>query len=142
MRTVAVGAGSTQGSISRRGSREGSEDMPNRRVRPTPRWVVGAAVAVLLVLSEMTHRGDFFSKATLSTLTPFVGVMLIASLGQAIVIGSGGIDLSIPATMTLVGVITLKVSESRDDRLVWAAFAVVGACVAIGLANGVIVERL
>ena len=95
--------------------------MPRRRVRPTPRWVIGAAVAVLLVLSEVTHSGDFFAKATLSTLTPFVGVMLIASLGQAIVIGSGGIDLSIPATMTLVGVITLKVSESRDDRLVWAA---------------------
>ena len=100
--------------------------MHARGFRVTPRWVILLAVAVLLVLSEMTHSGDFFSKATLSTLTPFVGVMLIASLGQAIVIGSGGIDLSIPATMTLVGVITLKVSESRDDRLASAAVAVVG----------------
>ena len=44
--------------------------------------------------------------------------------------------------MTLVGVITLKVSQSRDDRLAWAAVAVVAACAAIGFANGVLVERL
>lgn len=116
--------------------------MLRRRARPTPRWVIGGAVVVLLVLSEATDRGDFFSKATLSTLTPFVGVMLIASLGQAVVVGAGGIDLSIPSTMTFVGVVVLKVSHSQDDRLVWAAAVAIACCAVVGLVNGLLVERL
>jgi ribose transport system permease protein len=116
--------------------------MHARGFRVTPRWVILSAVVVLLVLSEVTHEGSFFSQATLSTLTPFVGVMLIASLGQAVVIGAGGIDLSIPATMTLSGVVLLKVARQQDDRLAIAILVVIGVCVVIGLANGLLVERL
>lgn len=112
------------------------------RMRPTPRWAIGAAVVVLLILSEFTNSGSFFSKATLSTLTPFVGVMIIASLGQAVVIGAGGIDLSIPATMTFVGVMVLKFSESKNDRLALAVVISVVLCGVIGLVNGLLVERL
>ena len=116
--------------------------MWGRRLRPTPRWAIGSAVVVLLVLSELTNSGAFFSKATLSTLTPFVGVMMIASLGQAVVIGAGGIDLSIPSTMTFVGVVVLKISESKNDRLVYAVVIALVLCGVIGLLNGLLVERL
>ena len=116
--------------------------MSTRRIRPTPRWVIGAAVFVLLILSEVTNSGAFFSKATLSTLTPFVGVMMIASLGQAVVIGAGGIDLSIPSTMTFVGVIVLKFSESKNDRLIYAVVVALVLCCVIGLVNGLLVELL
>lgn len=116
--------------------------MSSRRMRPTPRWAIGAAVIVLLILSEFTIHGAFFSKATLSTLTPFVGVMMIASLGQAVVIGAGGIDLSIPSTMTFVGVLVLKLSESKNGRLAYAIVISVVLCGVIGLVNGLLVERL
>lgn len=116
--------------------------MSSRRMRPTPRWAIGAAVVVLLILSEFTNSGSFFSRATLSTLTPFVGVMMIASLGQAVVIGAGGIDLSIPSTMTFVGVVVLKLSESQNDRLAYAVIISVVLCGVIGLVNGLLVERL
>ncbi len=116
--------------------------MSSRRMRPTPRWAIGAAVVVLLILSEFTNSGAFFSNSTLSTLTPFVGVMMIASLGQAVVIGSGGIDLSIPSTMTFVGVLVLKLSEGRNDRLAFAVVISVLMCGVIGLGNGLLVERL
>ena len=116
--------------------------MSSRRVRPTPRWAIGAALVLLLILSEVTNSGAIFSQATLSTLTPFVGVMVIASLGQAVVIGAGGIDLSIPSTMTFVGVILLKFSESKNDRLLFAVVLAVVLCCMIGLVNGLLVERL
>lgn len=116
--------------------------MSSRRLRPTPRWAIGAAVVVLLILSEFTNSGAFFSKATLSTLTPFVGVMMIASLGQAVVVGAGGIDLSIPSTMTFVGVIVLKFSESRNDRLAYAIVLSLVLCAVIGLVNGLLIELL
>lgn len=112
------------------------------RLRLSPRLAIGVVVFVLLVLSEVTHSGSFFSKSTLSTLTPFVGVMLIASLGQAVVIGAGGIDLSIPSTMTFVGVMILKFSQSENSRLVVACLAAVGVCAVIGLVNGLLVEHL
>ena len=51
---------------------------------------------------------QIFSRASLSTLTPVIGVMILIALGQAFVIGTGGIDLSIPSTVTLVGVMILK----------------------------------
>ena len=116
--------------------------MSSRRLRLSPRLAIGVVVLVLLVLSEFTHAGPFFSKSTLSTLTPFVGVMLIASLGQAVVIGAGGIDLSIPSTMTFVGVMVLKFSQSENSRLVVACLAAVGVCALIGLVNGLLVEHL
>ena len=119
---------------------EGGQNMSSRRMRPTPRWAIGAAVIVLLILSEFTNGGAFFSKATLSTLTPFVGVMMIASLGQAVVVGAGGIDLSIPSTMTFVGVIVLKFSESQNDRLAYAIVLSLALCAVIGLVNGLLVE--
>jgi ribose transport system permease protein len=116
--------------------------MQRRALRLSPRLVISVAVVVLLVLSETTHSGTFFSTATMSTLTPFVGVMIIVSAGQGLVVGSGGIDLSIPATMTLVGVIVLKVARIEDGRLGTAIVVALLACVLIGLMNGLIVEML
>lgn len=116
--------------------------MQRRSVRLTPRLVIAVAVIALLILSETTHSGTFFSKATMSTLTPFIGVMIITSIGQALVIGSGGIDLSIPATMTFVGVIVLKVARIEDGRLLAAITVALVVCAVIGLVNGLIVELL
>lgn len=113
-----------------------------RSVRITPRLVITVAVVVLLILSETTHSGSFYSKATMSTLTPFVGVMIIVALGQALVIGSGGIDLSIPSTMTFVGVIVLKVAQIEDGRLVAAIVVALVVCALIGLVNGLLIEVL
>ncbi len=113
-----------------------------RAVRATPRWIMGVAVVALLVISELVTEGPFFSKSSFSTLTPFVGVMVIASLGQALVIGTGGIDLSIPSIMTFVGVAVLQLSDGRDGRLASTVVVVLGACAVIGLLNGVLVERL
>ena len=121
---------------------EGRGDMSIRRPQLTPRRAIGVAVLVLLVASELTNNGGFFSRATLSTLTPFIGVMAIASFGQAVVIGSGGIDLSIPATMTFVGVMVLKVSQGKNDRLLLAVLVALALCGVIGLVNGLLVERL
>lgn len=116
--------------------------MKRQPIHATPRVVISIAVVALLGFSEFGHNGAFFSKATMATLTPFIGVMIIASLGQALVIGGGGIDLSIPSTMTLVGVIVLRVARIEDDRVWLAIAAALGACVVIGVINGLAVEAL
>jgi ribose transport system permease protein len=102
--------------------------------------VIAVAVAALLALSPFVVTSQFYSRASLSTLTPLLGIMIIVSIGQAFVIGTGGIDLSIPATMTLMGSIVLKASGGQNDQLAKTILLCLGACVVIGLVNGVLVE--
>ena len=67
--------------------------------------------------------------------------MILVALGQAFIIGTGGIDLSIPSTVTLVGIIILKAGERRQRQPVrrrWRSR--MAACLVIGLVNGLLVE--
>ena len=111
-----------------------------RRVRITPLTVIALAVAALLVISPLAVTDQFYSRASLSTLTPLLGIMVIVATGQAFVVGTGGIDLSIPATMTLMGSIVLKASGGQNDQLAKTLLLCLVACLAIGLTNGLLVE--
>lgn len=95
-----------------------------------------ALVVVGLVLLDV----QIFTRASLSTLTPTIGVMVLMALGQAFIIGTGGIDLSIPSTTTLVGTIVLKEAAGENGALLGAVVIALLACALIGLANGLLVE--
>lgn len=111
-------------------------------LRMTPLTVIALAVGLVLLVSPFGVTSHFYSQASLSTLTPLLGVMVIVSTGQAFVIGTGGIDLSIPATITLMGSIVLKASSGHNNRLVTTLLLCLLACVVIGLVNGLLVEGL
>jgi ribose transport system permease protein len=99
-------------------------------------------VVLLLLVSQLAVTDGFFERSTLSTLTPLVGILVLVAIGQAFVISTGGIDLSLPGTMTVVGAIVLKQSEGRDGGLLGALILCAAACVVIGLLNGVLIEGL
>jgi ribose transport system permease protein len=117
-------------------------DPQRLRLRVTPVWVIGIAVVLLLLVSQLVVTSNFFKLGSLSTLTPLVGIMIIVATGQAFVISTGGIDLSVPAVITLMGSIVLKQSAEQSGRLVGALALCAVACVAIGLVNGVLIEGL
>jgi ribose transport system permease protein len=123
---------------------EKTEDLRGAMVgiRPTPTLVIGGVVLLLLVVSQVVVTSHFFAQSTLSTLTPLVGILVLVAVGQAFVISTGGIDLSLPATMTLMGAIVLKQSEGQSDQLLGALVSCAVACVVIGLVNGILVEGL
>ena len=110
--------------------------------RLTPAWVITGVVVLLLLVSQFVVTSNFFSQGTLSTLTPLIGILILVATGQAFVISTGGIDLSLPATMTLMGAIVLKQSEGQSDQLFGALVFCAIACVVIGLVNGILVEGL
>jgi len=83
-------------------------DRRSPRVRLTPTLVITGVVVLLLLVSQFIVTSNFFSRGTLSTLTPLVGILVLVATGQAFVISTGGIDLSLPATMTLMGAIVLN----------------------------------
>ncbi|MGH9108412.1 MAG: ABC transporter permease [Acidimicrobiales bacterium] len=103
---------------------------------------IGVALVVLLVLSQLLVTSHFFDRASLSVLTPLVGIMAIVTIGQALVIGTGGIDLSVAAVVTLVGQIVLKQAQGQNASLAGSLVVCFVVCVVIGLINGVLIEGL
>jgi len=112
---------------------------PRGRLRLPAQGILLANVALALVAVLMLDV-DLFGSASLTTLTPTIGVLVLMALGQAFVIGTGGIDLSIPSTVTLVGIIVLKHASGDDGALLGAVVLAVVVAVGIGLLNGVLVE--
>jgi ribose transport system permease protein len=103
---------------------------------------IGSALIVLLVLSQLVVTSHFFQRASLSVLTPLIGIMAILTFGQAIVIGTGGIDLSVAAVVTLVGQIVPKQSQGASSGLAGSLVVCFIVCVIIGLVNGFLIEGL
>lgn len=115
---------------------------PTSRRRPLrlPAQGILLANVALVLVGLLALDVSLFSRASLSTLTPTIGVMILIALGQAFIIGTGGIDLSIPSTVTLVGIIVLKEGNGDNGALVGAVVMALLVCIAIGLVNGLLVE--
>jgi ribose transport system permease protein len=110
--------------------------------RITPFTLIAIAVVLLLCISEGFVTHHFFQRGSLSVLTPLVAIMIIVATGQAFVMATGGIDLSVAPVITLVGSIVLKQSQGHNNRLVSTLLLCLVTCVVIGLINGLLVEVL
>jgi ribose transport system permease protein len=100
-----------------------------------PVWLMATALVVLsFVIAPNTVTATSFSQ-----IWPFTSFLAIAALGQMLVVMTGGIDLSIPSVMSMVGTVMLGVSGGDDGSLLVA----VGVCLiwstVVGLTNGVLV---
>ncbi|MEX0628077.1 MAG: hypothetical protein WD230_05520, partial [Cucumibacter sp.] len=96
-------------------------------------WI---AFAVLLALSALIAPRSLLPTTFLAVI-PFAAFLAIASMGEAIVLMSRGIDLSIPAIMALSSTIILGFSRGRDEDMLVAIAAALAFAVAVGLINGV-----
>lgn len=98
-------------------------------------WSFIAAAAVFLVTIGYT-RGQGASEI-LSSALAFATFTIIVGLGQMLVItsGPGNVDLSIPATITLSGVIAMKVMDTDGAMLVPGILAALAAAGAVGIFN-------
>ena len=97
---------------------------------------------VLLVVVASIWAPATFRAPGLRAIAPFGTFLAIAALGQMLVIMTGGIDLSVPGSLTLAAVVTVGVGEASDDRL-WAALGTALALVAlVGLVNGILIAWL
>lgn len=99
------------------------------------------AIVLLLVVASIWAPATL-SGPSLRAVAPFGTFLAITALGQMLVIMTGGIDLSIPGTLTLAAVVTVGVGQASDDRI-WVAIASAIAVAAfVGLVNGVLIGGL
>jgi ribose transport system permease protein len=78
----------------------------------------------------------------LRAIAPLAAVLAITALGQILVIMSGGIDLSVPGTMSLAAVIMVGVGRQSDERIATAIVIAIGAAAIVGLVNGILIGGL
>ncbi len=78
----------------------------------------------------------------LRSIAPFGTFLAITALGQMLVIMTGGIDLSVPGTLTFAAILTVGVGDASDERI-WTAIGVaLLASAIVGLVNGILVGGL
>jgi len=105
-------------------------------------WSFAAAAAVWLI--TITYTGGQGAGEILTAALSFATFTIIVGLGQMMVIttGPGNVDLSIPATITLSGVVAMKVMDTDTARLAIGIAAALAASLAVGVFNYVLIRLL
>ena len=99
------------------------------------------AIIVLLVVAAVWAPATLAS-AGLEAIAPLGTFLAITALGQMLVIMTGGIDLSIPGTFLLGGLLVVGVGQQSDDRIWVALLTAIGVAALVGLVNGILIGGL
>jgi len=99
------------------------------------------AIALLVLVAAIWAPATLGS-VPLRAIAPLAAVLAIAALGQMLVIMTGGIDLSVPGTMSLAAVIMVGVGRQADERVLTAILIAIGAAAIVGLVNGILIGGL
>jgi ribose transport system permease protein len=97
---------------------------------------------ILLVIVASIWAPAALGSVALSAVAPYGALLGITALGQMLVIMTGGIDLSVPGTVTLAAVIMVGVGAQADERIGLAILTALGAAALIGLVNGILIGGL
>jgi len=99
------------------------------------------ALLVLIIVAAIWAPATLSSVA-LRAVAPYGAVLGIAALGQMLVIMTGGIDLSVPGTMSLAAVIIVGVGDGSNENIWIAVATAIGVAALIGVVNGLLIGGL
>jgi ribose transport system permease protein len=105
-------------------------------------WADHAAIIglVLLVIVFTALNPVFLTLGNIQSILVASSILMVLTIGQAFVILSDGIDLSVASTMTL-GVIAFGIAFSQGAGLLLSMLAAVVAGTLVGLLNGILVAK-
>jgi len=98
-------------------------------------WI---ALAVLLILGWIIAPRSVLPN-TILAIVPLAAFLTITAAGEALVLMSRSIDLSIPAIITLASTILLGYSHGSDSAMLTGVIAALAFAALIGLVNGILV---
>lgn len=93
------------------------------------------AVVIINILVQPTFFTLYSFTSNFATFVP----LIFAAIAQAIIVISGGLDLSIGAQVALISVIALRVMDGQDSRILLGLVAAILAGLACGAVNGFVV---
>ena len=97
---------------------------------------------LLLIAVAAIWAPETLGKVPLRAMAPYGAVLGIAALGQMLVVMTGGIDLSVPGTMSMAAVIMIGVGAGSDANIVVAIVTALAFAALVGLVNGLLVGGL
>lgn len=106
------------------------------------RFVPVYIAVVILVVVAWIWAPAALSSISLRAIAPYGAVLGVAALGQMLVIMTGGIDLSVPGTMSLAAVIMVGVGAGSNDNIGKAIVVALIAAAIVGLVNGILIGGL
>jgi ribose transport system permease protein len=108
------------------------------RHRESLRYALPAYICLLIVIlaTQYVHGSALFSWQYYDSLIVLSSFLTILALGQGAVILTGGLDLSLPWSIALSGILLAGMVKGSDAALVYALPIVLLAGCAIGLVNG------
>jgi ribose transport system permease protein len=109
--------------------------------------VASRFLPVYLAIAMLVGVAWIWAPATLSgvalrAIAPYGAVLGITALGQMLVVMTGGIDLSVPGTMSLAAVIIVGVGDGADQNILIAIGVALAAAAIVGLVNGILIGGL
>jgi ribose transport system permease protein len=113
-----------------------------RRPRLSQGTITITAAVALLYLGGVVFASSSVSKGAILGMLPFAAVLAIASLGQTLVVQQGGIDLSVPGSISVVLVICTHQPDGENSRLLGAVLFSLVVAIAAGVVNGTLIGRL
>lgn len=99
--------------------------------------IVGALIAIGAVTSPV-----FLEEYNLDVLATTLAPLLFVAVGQAVVMGVGGIDLSVGPAMSLTTVAATFLVAGSGTQPFLGALIILAAGLMVGLANGLLIEYL
>jgi rhamnose transport system permease protein len=114
-----------------------------RRGPASRREAALVAIIAVLVVAISIRAPVFLSAGSLDTLITDGGILAMMALVQMLALITGGVDLSIAATMALVGMVTALVSRAHPDLpVVLTALLALGLGAVLGAVNGVLIAAV
>ena len=102
-------------------------------------WIWGGLV-VLFIVCAIVAPG-VVRPAAINSLLPFAAILAIAAAGMTIVIQQRGLDMSLPGTMTIAGLLFAKIGFLTGSSLLAMPLTLMIA-ILIGTVNGLLVARV
>lgn len=102
-------------------------------------WIWGGLI-ILFVICTIVAPG-VVKPAALSSMLPFAAILAITAVGMTIVIQQRGLDMSLPGTMTIAGLLFAKIGFLTGSTLLAVPLTLM-IVVAIGIVNGLLVARV
>jgi ribose transport system permease protein len=105
---------------------------------------IGVVYSVLVVLAFVGYgvSGNFFSGFNLRSIISASAPLALVAIGQTFVMLTGGIDLSVGSTLSLVAVVGALYMADNSGRLLPGILMCLGIGLGVGLMNGLVVVFL
>lgn len=117
------------------------------KFRMIHKWIIQADLLVFVTLLALIVVGLFSSESfstpyNITSILRHAAALGIAAVGQAVVMISGGIDISVGAIISLTTILSALIMNGSNAMILPAIFACLGVGLIVGILNGFVVVKL